>query len=333
MTPQHGRADGDLVRGSSSLPPLSYEAYLEPVESERHPGTNGPPRADVVGCLSALKPHVQPSIMMPVLVGMVISTGRLPSGLREWLIPAALGLFYSGAISALNDFLDKKRDKINHPNRLLQRGVVSVRSYLMLFVGGPVVVGLGVLWAITPVEVFLRLLVLLVVIELMHLAYGLVPDLGLKGFARQSLLVVGPMLLLGFGCIAVQSTFPATLALAAVSVGLFFGFGIIAKDIVDVVGDRGSGLVTIPGSLGIRTAAWVSLGGHLPAFGVGAWMVRQELLGPTATPFFVCAGVMVLLSASQWIRAKPSRYWGVPMLVGYLSQFVFQAGLIAGVLE
>lgn len=281
-----------------------------------------------VASLKAIKPHVQPSIVMPVLVGMVITLGRLPVG-QEWLVLLSMFFFYSGAVSALNDFLDQKRDAINHPNRLFVSGRISPAWYLTIFVGLFVLISLILLASVTSMSAFFKLVLIYVLIEGLHLLYGLRPNLGFKGFGRQSLLCIGPILLVLFGSLAAGSP-PPELALVALAVGLFFGFGIIGKDIADVVGDKATGLVTIPISLGTRLTGWISAGGHIPAFALIIWLIYRDMLSVTAIPYLIVAAFMVVFSCAYFIRGKCGRYWGIPMLAGFTAQLVFELGIIMG---
>lgn len=278
--------------------------------------------------LKALKPHVQPSIIMPVLVGMVVTMRRLPEG-REWFVLWSVFFFYSGAVSALNDFLDRERDAINHPDRLFVNDIIPSRLYLTIFVGAFVLISLILLISVTPIPVFLNLMLIYALIEGLHLLYATVPNLGFNGFVRQSLLCIGPMLLVLFGSLAVGS--PSTeLLFVAPAVGLFFGFGIIGKDIADMIGDRTTGLVTLPISLGIRAAGWISGIGHIFAFALIAWLVFGGMLSKLAFPFLIVAALMVIFSTAYFIRGEYGRYWGIPMLVGFISQLVFELGIIIG---
>jgi 4-hydroxybenzoate polyprenyltransferase len=286
------------------------------------------PQLAIAG-LKAIKPHVQLSIAMPVLVGMVTTVQRLPAGV-EWLILLSVFFFYSGAISAFNDYLDQKRDAINHPDRLLVSGRISPARYLTVFVGLFVLISLILLASITSTSTFFRLTLIFVLIELLHLLYGWRPDLGFKGFGRQSLLCIGAILLVLFGSLALGSP-PAQLVPVALAVGLFVGFGIIGKDIADTIGDSASGLVTIPIHFGPTMAGWISATGHIPAFALVAWLTYQGALAEPAIPFFIIAAAMVAFSCAYLIRGKYGPYWGIPMLVGFTSQLVFQLGIILGV--
>lgn len=296
----------------------------------REPSAVQPTLGRARGAIAALKPHVQPSIMAPVLVGMVVGRRGLPTG-TEWLVPVAVGLFYSGAVSALNDVFDRKRDELNHPKRLLVRTRIRLRTYLALLVVLPAACGLALLGLLTPIDVLLRLLALLVVIEAMHVLYGTVPNLGLHGFVRQSLLTVGPMLLVLFGTVSVEGALTDTVLLTAVAVGFFFGAGIIVKDIIDVVGDRAANLVTIPAALGVGAAVRTSAVGHLFAFATAAVLASTGDLRPSALPFLIGALLMVVVTLTSWSKDRARPYWGVLMLAGYLSQFVFELGLVIGV--
>lgn len=278
--------------------------------------------------LKAIKPHVQPSIVMPVLVGMVVTMQRLPIG-REWLVLLSVFFFYSGAISAFNDYLDKERDATNHPTRLYISGALSPMVYLLTFVGLFVMVSLIMLAFVTTISVFFQLVLIYAIIEGMHLIYCQVPDQRFRGFGRQSLLYLGSMLLVLFGGLAVGSP-PPVMGFIAPAVGLFFGSGIIGKDIFDVRGDRATGLITLPISFGSRIAGWISAMGHFLAFAIILWLVFGSELSSKTIPYLVVAGLMVAFSCAHLIRGKYGRYWGIPMLVGFVSQLVFELGIIVG---
>lgn len=81
-----------------------------------------------LGVLRAWKPHVQPAIVLPVLVGATTAGQSRPAPM-DWLVAACVGFFYMGGVSALNDVFDLERDKVNHPNRPLTRGDLSLRHY------------------------------------------------------------------------------------------------------------------------------------------------------------------------------------------------------------
>jgi 4-hydroxybenzoate polyprenyltransferase len=287
------------------------------------------PKEYILASVRTLKPHVQLSAMMPVLLGMVVSLQGFPRSANEWLVLLGAALFYTGAISAFNDFLDREPDAVNHPNRLLVSGLIRPSLYLILFVGTFTLAGLLVFALITTTSTFSRVIVILVIIEGLHLLYALAPDLGGKGFVRQSLLGIGVMLLVLLGGLA-AGDFSSDLGLSALAVGIFICFGMIGKDVADVLGDRTVGLITIPGSLGIRTAGWISALGHVPALALVTWMVFDGRLSQSALLYLVIAGSMVGLSCAYFVRGKYGRYWGIPMLMAFASQFVFEFGIIMG---
>lgn len=151
-----------------------------------------------LGVLRAWKPHVQPAIVLPVLVGATTAGQSRPAPM-DWLVAACVGFFYMGGVSALNDVFDLERDKVNHPNRPLTRGDLSLRHYVMGLVIAPVVISLLLLLITLAPARGLLVVGILCLIEVMHLVYCLHPNLGMAGFGRQLLLTVGPMLLVLVG--------------------------------------------------------------------------------------------------------------------------------------
>lgn len=280
-----------------------------------------------LGALRAWKPHVQPAIILPVLVGATAAGQSRPAPM-DWLVAVCVGLFYMGGVSALNDVFDLERDRINHPNRPLARGDLRLGYYVVGLVMAPVIVSLLVLLiALAPGRGFL-VVGILCLVEGMHLVYCLHPNLGMAGFGRQLLLIVGPMLLVLLGGLG-RGSVTSQLVLCAVSIGLFFGSGIILKDLSDIPGDRESGLVTVPIFWGRDPAVTISCFGQLTAIGLGC--THLILVGADTWAFFTMASSLVVSTVGTLaLLRRQQGYWGLGMLMAYLGQFIFELALILG---
>ncbi|MFC2731435.1 MAG: UbiA family prenyltransferase [Pauljensenia sp.] len=278
-----------------------------------------------LGMLRAWKPHVQPAIVLPVLVGATTAGQSRPAPM-DWLVAACVGFFYMGGVSALNDVFDLERDKVNHPNRPLTRGDLSLRHYVMGLVIAPVVISLLLLLITLAPARGLLVVGILCLIEVMHLVYCLHPNLGMAGFGRQLLLTVGPMLLVLVGGLG-HGLVTSRLILCAVSIGLFFGSGIILKDLSDIPGDQKSGLVTLPIHWGRNLAVKVSCFGQLVATSLG--YTYLILVRASVSVFgWMTLSLVMSLTGTMTLLHRKQRYWGPGMLMAYTSQFIFELALI-----
>ncbi|CCU79094.1 (S)-2,3-di-O-geranylgeranylglyceryl phosphate synthase [Halanaerobium saccharolyticum subsp. saccharolyticum DSM 6643] len=84
----------------------------------------------IKGLIELLRPELPFAAGISVIIGEIITLGKLPS-LSELFLGFMWGFLLSGSAMILNDFFDIEVDKINAPNRPLPSGLVSSNTAIV----------------------------------------------------------------------------------------------------------------------------------------------------------------------------------------------------------
>ena len=84
----------------------------------------------IKGLIELLRPELPFAAGISVIIGEIITLGKLPS-LSELFLGFMWGFFLSGSAMILNDFFDIEVDKINAPNRPLPSGLISSNTAIV----------------------------------------------------------------------------------------------------------------------------------------------------------------------------------------------------------
>ena len=84
----------------------------------------------IKGLIELLRPELPFAAGISVIIGEIITLGKLPS-LSELFLGFMWGFLLSGSAMILNDFFDIEVDKINAPNRPLPSGLISSNTAIV----------------------------------------------------------------------------------------------------------------------------------------------------------------------------------------------------------
>jgi len=84
----------------------------------------------IKGLIELLRPELPFAAGISVIIGEIITLGKLPS-LSELFLGFMWGFFLSESAMILNDFFDIEVDKINAPNRPLPSGLISSNTAIV----------------------------------------------------------------------------------------------------------------------------------------------------------------------------------------------------------
>jgi geranylgeranylglycerol-phosphate geranylgeranyltransferase len=264
------------------------------------------------------------------LAGLAVLIGVFIAGEATWiywqprdLIQAALAFaaaaLITGAGNTINDYFDRKIDKVNRPDRPIPSGRIKAPE------------ALAISQALFIVGIFLTIFVnvacvLLAVLNSLVLAfYGL----GLKrwGFAGNLAIgyLVGSTFLFGG---LVIGEIQAACILAAMAVLATVGRELI-KDIEDMKGDRANKIVTIPLRYGTRKAAALATAFIAAAIVLAPLPRILDIFGPVylwvvtvSIVVFIAAAALILGAQDKATAAKASLACKVGMGIGLLAFLV-----------
>jgi geranylgeranylglycerol-phosphate geranylgeranyltransferase len=241
------------------------------------------------------------SVMMgfAVLVGAAIGGGSLlPSSVQELALAFLVGFFLSGSAMAVNDYYDREIDAINEPERPIPSGAVSPGEALAV-TGVFSVLGLG-LAGLTSVGS----------LAIAVLAWG-----GMMVYSTVGKRTGLPGNLIVSGCIALPFVYGGFIGgEAGLSHSLLFALVAflantgreVTKGIVDVEGDRASGIMTVAVSRGPAAAAWVSVACYASAVLVSVVPVYLGLVSFWYIPFVAVTDLGLIYLSVSLLR-EPSR--------------------------
>jgi geranylgeranylglycerol-phosphate geranylgeranyltransferase len=176
---------------------------------------------------------------LAVTVGQYLAS--IPEEFKIIYFPAIVAYFVCGYGNIINDIVDRKSDMINHPNRPLPAGQISIgsaRALAIMFLAASGVFAIFLNWAGITIAIIGIILVTLYNLKLKHTPYW--------GNAAVSILG-GLTFVLGGVAVRPEDVYiyPGVLAAAGFAFIAHFGREII-KDIQDRTGDSISGSRTGP---------------------------------------------------------------------------------------
>ena len=253
--------------------------------------------------LSGLFRIVRPvnSVMMgfAVLVGAAIGGGSLlPFSVQEMALAFLAGFFLSGSAMTVNDYYDREIDAINEPGRPIPSGAVSPGEALAV-TGVFSVLGLGLAWLTSVGSLAIAVL-----------AWG-----GMMVYSTVGKRTGLPGNLIVSGCIALPFVYGGFIGGGAgLSHSLLFALVAflantgreVTKGIVDIEGDRASGIKTVAVSRGPAAAAWVSVACYVSAVLVSVVPVYLGLVSFWYIPFVAVTDLGLLYLSVSLLR-EPSR--------------------------
>lgn len=234
-----------------------------------------------------------------VLVGAAIGGGvGLLSSPRELVLAFLTGFFMTGGAMAVNDYYDREIDAINEPGRPIPSGAVSPGEALVIS-GVFSVLGLGSAW-LTSVN---------------NLAIGVFAWVAMMAYSTFGKRMGFPGNLMVSACVSLPFVYGGIMA-GGGAMGSSLLFALIAfmantgrevtKGIVDVEGDRASGIKTVAVSRGPGVAVWVSVALYISAVLVSYVPVYLGLVSIWYSPFVALTDIG-LMYLSYSLVVDPSR--------------------------
>ncbi|ODS42814.1 MAG: hypothetical protein MSIBF_05940 [Candidatus Altiarchaeales archaeon IMC4] len=249
---------------------------------------------------------------LAVVVSAVIGAGAATAEYGAQVILAFVSvLLFASAGNAVNDYVDRKTDKVNHPERPLPSGRIGAKT--VLFFSGILFLVAGFL----SFKINATCFTIAVAAMLVQLLYEL--KLKAMGFIGNVAIAFQTALAFMFGGAAVDSMefirIPALLAFLAILARE------IIKDIEDMAGDVDR--MTLPKAIGARNAALVASTFFAAAIVLSFLPYQREMLGIIYLPFAVFADLtFVYASAMQFKNPKRARvvakYGMLAAMVGFL---------------
>lgn len=234
-----------------------------------------------------------------VLVGAAIGGGvGLLSSPWELVLAFLTGFFMTGGAMAVNDYYDREIDAINEPGRPIPSGAVSPGEALVIS-GVFSVLGLGSAW-LTSVN---------------NLAIGVFAWVAMMAYSTFGKRMGFPGNLMVSACVSLPFVYGGIMA-GGGAMGSSVLFALIAfmantgrevtKGIVDVEGDRASGIKTVAVSRGPGVAVWVSVALYISAVLVSYAPVYLGLVSIWYSPFVALTDIG-LMYLSYSLVVDPSR--------------------------
>ncbi len=258
------------------------------------------------------------SILIVALVAAELDIASLP--FVEIFAASIVVFTFIGAGNTLNDILDRKIDRMNHPGRPIARCEISPRAASIYSGALFAIAVLGGLWLSMEC-----MLIILLNLGLM-LAYEFkLKNIGLLGNMTISWLTASIFI---FGGYAIIKIYPAILE------QVFFMFMLsflatlgreIAKDIEDVEGDEGR--CTLPKRVGIDKAGYISVMAFIFAIGLSPLPYYYNVFS-----FWYLLAVLfadaIFIYAAYALARNPKASQGAAKLAMFISLIAFLAGVI-----
>jgi geranylgeranylglycerol-phosphate geranylgeranyltransferase len=254
---------------------------------------------DPSGFVRLMRPVNSLMVGFAVIVGAVIGGGAGLLGSPVDLVLAFFtGFTLTGSAMAINDYYDRETDAINEPARPIPSGAVKPKEALILFIL-LTALGLASSW-----ETGLGSLVIAASAWFVAVVYSTVGKrTGLPGNLMVSSCIALPFL---YGGVTVGgSALKASLLFAVIAFLANTGRE-VTKGIVDLEGDRSSGVATVAVSRGPPAAAWLSALCYVSSVVFSLAPPYLGLVSLWYVPFVVVTDVGLLYLSLSLVR-DPSR--------------------------
>ena len=247
---------------------------------------------DVGGFLRLIRPVNCVMMGFAVIVGAAIGGGAgILSSWQNLILGFATGFALTGGAMCINDYYDREIDTINEPDRPIPSGAVTPEEALATYVALSAV-GLFAAWQ-TSLSC-LAVAVFSWAVMALYSTRG--KQTGFPGNLLVSVCIATPFI---YGGLAVENAISASSFLFALMSFLSNTGREVTKGIVDVEGDRMSGIRTIAVSMGPSVAAWVSALSYISAVAVSIVPLYLRLVSLWYVPFVALTDVgLVCLSIS-----------------------------------
>ncbi len=277
---------------------------------------------DIGGFLRLIRPVNCIMMGSAVLVGAAIGGGAgILSSWQNLILGFATGFALTGSAMCINDYYDREIDTINEPDRPIPSGAVTPGEALAASVALSAV-GLFAAWQTS----FSCLAVAVFSWAVMALYSTRGKRTGLPGNLLVSVCIATPFI---YGGLAVENAISASSFLFALMAFLSNTGREVTKGIVDVEGDRMSGIRTIAVSMGPSVAAWVSALSYISAVAISIVPLYLRLVSLWYVPFVALTDVGLVYLSISLIR-EPSRensrrvknmvlIFMLPGLIGFLA--------------
>jgi geranylgeranylglycerol-phosphate geranylgeranyltransferase len=254
--------------------------------------SHGPvPRGGMASLLRLARPLNAGMSAVAVAVGGIVAVGPAAWGAsaRSLVLAAAAAAAFTAGGNALNDIFDRETDRINHPDRPLPSGRMTVRTAWAFAAAS-----FGVA-AVLGAVVNLPALGIVILNAILMLSY----EVYLKGRGAPGNVIVaylvGSLFLFAGAAVADASTQPLIRAGVLAALALFTTLGReITKDIEDLHGDVDRR--TLPRRIGVRRAGTVAAIALFAGVALSSLPLLLQVLNWTY-------GVLVILADGMFIYA------------------------------
>ncbi len=248
-----------------------------------------------MGKLSAFPRLIRPvnCVMMGFAVIVGASLVSYPSFSTNLLLGFITSFTLTAASMAINDYYDRDIDAINEPQRPIPSGAISPKEALFLAV---VLSVIGFMAAFGTNVYCLIVAAIAWIVSVIYVTKG--KRTGLSGNLLVSTCVVIPFIYGGFAAGRPELTTMIFVAIAFLSnTGRE-----VAKDIVDIEGDKSQDIKTIPVVYGERFAAFVSSIFFVLAVALSPLPWLLELVSPWFLPLVILTDVGLVWSSFSLAR-------------------------------
>ncbi|XP_057728977.1 naringenin 8-dimethylallyltransferase 2, chloroplastic-like isoform X1 [Arachis stenosperma] len=186
--------------------------------------------------------------------------------------------FTSQFVMGVNQLSDVEIDKINKPDLPLASGEYSFTSGVIL-VTSFLLAGFGVAWMLGSQPLIWSVVVTAALMgaysvnfPLLRWKRSIILTSLSNAIAMLASFHIGPFLHMKTFVLKKAATFPRSMILGCVVIGLFYTIITLTKDLGDVEGDKAAGLKTLPIRLGVKPVFWLCVSLIQMAYGIAITM-------------------------------------------------------------
>ena len=249
----------------------------------------------IKGLIELLRPELPFAAGICVIIGEIITLGKLPS-ISELFLGFMWGFFLSGSAMIFNDFFDIEVDKVNAPTRPLPSGLISTSTAIVFTI---IITFLGLV-----ASFFINRIAILLYIIFWIIGFLYNWKLKEKGFLGNLFVSSSVAITIILGGIVVGNPWNKAVVIFSMMLFIFDLGEEIAADAMDIEGDKERNIKSIAIIMGREKALYISFILFIIYVGLSFLPVILGLFGINYMIVISLTNILILFWGIKLMKSK-----------------------------
>ena len=249
----------------------------------------------IKGLIELLRPELPFAAGICVIIGEIITLGKLPS-ISELFLGFMWGFFLSGSAMIFNDFFDIEVDKVNAPTRPLPSGLISTSTAIVFTI---IITFLGLI-----ASFFINRIAILLYIIFWIIGFLYNWKLKEKGFLGNLFVSSSVAITIILGGVVVGNPWNKAVVIFSMMLFIFDLGEEIAADAMDIEGDKERNIKSIAIIMGREKALYISFILFIIYVGLSFLPVILGLFGINYMIVISLTNILILFWGIKLMKSK-----------------------------